>query len=222
VDTATTTASSTAPAILIGVPLIAGAVLVLISWSQARVGFGDKLGPPDWDFSASFASTIAGVGAVLGTILGAQVLPANPHYLSTIAYTGLNLFFAVLVVVAPFVFAATRDKISQDAQGLHYEGFVWSFMIASAITVWAVIGELATLGVLFWELHHAGTLSGWAVWPIWVLIAGTISLTAYYSVRTVIWTLKLADAHKTKVAAATAGEAVDIQQAPLAPHWKLL
>lgn len=228
------TANSTAPALLILIPLIAGAVLVFGTWARTKVSLTAKLGPPDWDFSASWASTIAGAGAVLGTILGASVLPASPHYLSAAAYTGLNLFFAVLVVLAPFFFAATRIRVGQDADGtLHYEGFVWSFLVASGLTIWAVLGELGTLGVLFWELHHAATLSSWSVGPIWLLLAGAILLTLYYSIRTLGWILETAQAHlqvtvvATAAAAAAAAVAAPAAAAapvplPEAPRWTLL
>jgi membrane protein implicated in regulation of membrane protease activity len=42
---------------------------------------------------------------------------------------------------------------------VQYQGYVWSFLLASFVTLWAVLGELATLWFLLTEIGVQGTLS---------------------------------------------------------------
>ena len=72
-------------------PLAVAVALVTVSWVRDRSGArrGDRLGPPNWDFSASFASTLTVFGSLLGTILSANVLPVGTLVPAS-TYTGLN------------------------------------------------------------------------------------------------------------------------------------
>lgn len=116
-----------------------------------------RLGPPNWDFSNSWGSTFAAVGALLGTVLSAGIL-SNPRLMSSNSYAGCNLFFGGLVIIAPFVFAATRSvdptQPASDGSGVAYDGTAWFFLISSAVTLWAVIGELWVVMLLSWEFLH--------------------------------------------------------------------
>ncbi len=156
-----------------------------------RFKLGNRVGPANWDLSQSWASTLTVVAAVLGTIVGAGVLPATTHYVSKGGFTGLNLFFGVLAVAAPFAFNSARvvTNLTAQVKELKYEGYVWSFLLSSALTLWAVLGELATLGLLFAELEWAGSLSRVALIPIGVAIAVAIVGVLYYAWRSIGWVL---------------------------------
>jgi hypothetical protein len=120
-------------------------------WGQFR---SLRLGPANWDFSSSWGSTFTAVGALLGTVLSATTL-SNATLMSSKSYAGCNLFFGGLVVIAPFVFAATRKvdptQPAPDGSGVAYDGSALSFLVSSAVTLWAVIGELWILMLLCWE-----------------------------------------------------------------------
>ena len=113
-------------ALLIGPPLAAfllvgirGTVVILqgvsSSKSKQSVRLTDAVGPCNWDFSKSFASSITVLGALLTTVLAAKVPLASPSHVSAGDYAALSLFFGVLVVVAPLSFRALstpRDVIN--------------------------------------------------------------------------------------------------------------
>lgn len=97
------------------------------------------------DFKTSFASTLTAVGAILGTVVTAKVLPEHTSVLTKEAYTGLNLLFAIAVVVAPVVPAIWQEGDGKETK----VGLFWA---ASVITLWAVFGELLTLWLLAGDL----------------------------------------------------------------------
>jgi hypothetical protein len=70
-----------------------------------------------------------------------------------------------------------------------YTGRGWVFLLASALTLWGVLGELGTVGLVLYETYHAKTLALGAVVPIWATIGLAIVLVAVYGLRTVRITL---------------------------------
>jgi hypothetical protein len=123
----------------------------------------DSMGPANWDFSKSWASTLTIVGAVLGTILSASgVVPATTKYLTHGSYAALNLLFGIVVVLAPFVYRAlgrsTRVLATSPAAEVNYEGTVLGFFVAVFLTLWGVIGELATSCLIFAEVQISQTV----------------------------------------------------------------
>jgi hypothetical protein len=123
------------------------------------------MGPADYDFSKSWASSITVVGALLGTILGAKgVIPTKTHYLVPDAYSALNLIFGIIVVLAPFVYRATSKAndvtTNQATSDTQYHGYVGGFLVATFLTVWGVVGELVTIFLLFGELQESRGVLG--------------------------------------------------------------
>jgi hypothetical protein len=172
------------PVFLVGA--LAGVVLIflaVIQWArnQGKCAMLTKPAPgPKWSFE-SWATTSTALGAVLGTVLASTVVPAVPRQISKDSLVALNLVFAGMVVVAPFLFQAIRRgdgaKVDQDA-GLW--GYNWALALACAITGGAVLGELATLALVGWEIAGAG------FWGYLLLVAiiGLGLLAARYFVVT--------------------------------------
>jgi hypothetical protein len=149
--------------LIIWVGLGAG-VLVIARWLTIKDPLKiltKPLGPVNYDFNESWASTLTEVGAILGTILAtSDVLPKEGFDKATFA--GLNLLFGALLLIAPFLFKTlSKRKIVQVDDGtgtgatrdaIQYQGYVVSFLVATAIILWAVVGELFTMGLLLGEL----------------------------------------------------------------------
>lgn len=167
--------------IIFGPAVVSGALVTtrwLSSTRRPRTLRG-RLGALDLDFSASWASNITVVGALLGTILSAGVLPkASPT--STATYAGLNLFFGVLILLAPLVYTATQGPVEGE-----HEGYVLAFLISCAITLWAVGGELATVLELFRKIHMAKSMPEAAVWIMWAAVVVAWALIMRYAWRTI-------------------------------------
>jgi hypothetical protein len=168
--------------------MAAGVALVVGGWLSGGgkpSALTTAIGDASWDFSKSWASNVTIVGAIVGTVLSAKILPATAAVVaSPNGYTALSLIFGSLVVVAPLVFTASRSGKPSPA-GPVYTGRGWAFMLASAMTLWGVLGELTTVGLVLYEAQHAKTLALGAVVPIWAIIGLAIVLVAVYGLRTV-------------------------------------
>jgi hypothetical protein len=125
-----------------------------------------RIGPANWDFTKSWASNLTVVGALLGTILSAGVLPDTTS-VPKATYAGLSLFFGALIVIAPFIYTSTQGTNSVDkaepAPEPQFQGYVWFFLLATTITIWAVLGELGTMFAIFDEIRVGETMPGIAV-----------------------------------------------------------
>lgn len=178
-------------------PLVAALVLVGFHWYRRRTEFDldDRLGPANWDFSLSFASNLTVLGAILGTILTAGVLPDTSGRAGT--YAALNLMFGVIVILGPFVYIATQkaEKIRSDpaqdpgATAPEYQGYVLGFFLGTVLTLWAVLGELATIGLVFNEIRRGHSIPAVVLGVlVFVLVcsAGFLFLLAYRRINDVL------------------------------------
>ena len=171
--------------------LLAGLVLVALPWLASHEPLsvlGASIGPLNWDFSTSWGSNLTVVGAILGTVLSANILPGATVLASADGYTSLSLLFGVLVVLAPFVFTALRTGTA-TTHGPEYQGLGVGFLLACWVTLWGVTGELVTVGLVFYEAQHAHVLALGAVLPAWIALGAGLALTAYYALLTIWLTL---------------------------------
>lgn len=110
------------------------------------------MGGAQWDFTSSWATHVTVGGGILAIIFAASLLPDYPHFMTKQAYMTINLLFSVLIILAPAVYNLTCSPSSPDANGaVSYRGIVLFFLGAAAVTMWAVIGQLLTIGLLFRE-----------------------------------------------------------------------
>jgi hypothetical protein len=100
---------------------------------------------PKWEFG-SWATTLTAIGAVFGAVLGASTFPSFPSEVSKDELVNLNIFFGVLVLIGPFVFATISSFPAKRT------GTNWTMLIACLFTLWAVVGQLGAFGLLAWEL----------------------------------------------------------------------
>jgi hypothetical protein len=131
---------------------VAALLIALYAWLSLRIWRpGDpKIDPPGWStdvypgptwtFKDSWASSVTTAGAVLGTVLAASgfltdVLPG----LSTGLFVGVSLGYGLLALLAPVIYTALH-KQSKPIFG--------AVLVAGAITIWAVVGELVTIAQL--------------------------------------------------------------------------
>jgi hypothetical protein len=176
-------------------PLAIGLVLLTVRWlSRTRkdADLGDRVGPASWDFSKSWASTLTVFGALVGTIVTSGVLPDTSTTPKS-TYAGLNVLFGALILIAPFVYTATQKAakvhLSKTVKEPQYQGFVWGFLLATAITVWAVMGELATTFAMFEAIRTGHSMPGVAVIvlaAVVIIAAALLLLVTWRRVDTII------------------------------------
>jgi hypothetical protein len=107
---------------------------------------------PKWEFS-SWATTLTAVGAAFGAVLGEATFPPYPEHVSSAELVNLNIFFGVLVLVGPFLFETLRSySAERDPTKVERTGSNLTLLIASAFTLWAVLGQLGAFALLAWEL----------------------------------------------------------------------
>jgi hypothetical protein len=143
--------------------LLSVSYAVGIVWSSVPklTGSPQMKGPAQWDLKESWASNLTAVGAIVTTVMA--VKPIQEAAKLDVKLFVLSLFFAALSVTTPFVYNAlateprnrtTNGQVKEVEASLHW------FLIASVMTLWAVIGQLLTLGVvLYLTREKAGTLS---------------------------------------------------------------
>jgi hypothetical protein len=165
-------------------------VFVVARWlsfkRDAQCTLKSRMGPVDWKFTDSWASTLTVVGALLGTILASNALPAETSLQPKITYAGLNFLFGVVIVLAPLIYTATAAPVQVTRRNVHgkepqFQGYIWSFLAASCLTVWATVGELATVFGLFNELRLADSMPLAIVGLLGALVAVAVVLLVRYS-----------------------------------------
>jgi hypothetical protein len=120
---------------------------------------GDNLAPlkysapgAKWE-AKSWATTLTAAGALLGTVLGGVTFPSYPEQISKESLVNLNLLFGALVVVGPFLFQALRRRtVDEKDRKAERFGTNLTLLLTSAVTLWAVFGQLAAFSLLTWEL----------------------------------------------------------------------
>jgi hypothetical protein len=150
------------------ISVLAALLVVVISvgsvWREKNLSLEKLLAPMTdvkWDFSKSWASNVTVFGAVLASVFSASkivfVSPSDPTktvspiHLSLGEYQSLTIFFALLVVAAPFLYNGIR-RPKKGGSEVQYRGFVVFFLIASALTLWAVLGQIWILYLLADEM----------------------------------------------------------------------
>ena len=165
------------PEIFIGSSLgIALALMLIVAGTIPRGQLGrlkDKAVGPKWSFD-SWATILTAVGALLTTVVAEVTLPEIPEEISKDDLVALSLAFAAMLVIGPFAFYATRpasEPASDQESG--FAGFNVMLLFACCLTCGAVIGQLATLTLLVWELVGGGL---WGIATI--VVAAALALLA--------------------------------------------
>ena len=157
-----------------------------------------RMGGASWNFKDSWASTLTAAGAILGTILSAGLVKED---LVKNNFTLINLFFGAMIIVAVLLYNATRSEVpisgtvseepnksqEQPGAGTQYKGWVWAFLLACWLILWATLGQLLTLfALLFYITDMSLPLHAAFI----ILLGLSAILVVLYVIRSVPWTLK--------------------------------
>ena len=190
--------------ILLVAAVVAGGFLWLRLWRlRGAYDPNGELGSVKWDFSGSWATNLTTVGAILGTVTAAGVLPAEGQLFGAEDMAGLSVFFGVLAVLSGLVYTVASRMVVADGEPAR-QGYVRPFLVAAGITVAAVVGELTTLAVLLVDAAMQGSAVTIAV-ALLVLLAVAAFLVLRHAWVTIGWTLTNLVKPRTR---AKGGEAV--------------
>lgn len=166
----------------LGVPLligfIAGIGYLLIALWCLRKSLGKPMGGPQWGFGTSFATNFTVGTGLLGLVLGGSVITDALHYLTKFHYVLLSLLFAALLLIAPALFSFfSRQQKFPSSSGpavMAPAGWVWLYIVTSALMVGAVVGQLVTVGFAMAEVKHRGYLGDLLLDFVLVLLFATV------------------------------------------------
>lgn len=141
-----------------------------------------------WSFKDSWVSTLTTLGAVAGTVLGAtgfltDVFPG----VDVQRFFTLLILFTGAVLAAPLLYTAASRTDSGSGQTQGTVGGLW---LASALTLFGVAGQFATIGSLVW-LADTGAGNRWGLTAALFLISLII---AWYAHNTADQVIKLTPA----------------------------
>jgi hypothetical protein len=188
---------------------------------------GNILGLPEFTLSGSMATNLAAIGLLM-PFLTSLALPSITHNLQKGEYNTLAFFFGILAGLAPIVYNSIRiPAANNDAAGgataSKSQGYVIAFLGSSAVTLWALFGQLSTFYFLVGELWEARFIAKRAVDVFQGLIIIIMGLMVVYSVITIVRNGKTS-VPPDKVASAPAPESAsaadDSKRVP--PNWPLL
>lgn len=157
--------------------IIVGSLAVAILVAAFVIGsLGTEVGKllnaapnPKWSFS-SWATTLTALAAAFGTVLGKATFPKFPDNISSAELVNLNIFFAVLVLIGPFLFETLRSYDgNRDLTKVERTGSNATMLLASSFTLWAVLGQMASFALLGWELLGGNGLAKVAAFATLVL-----------------------------------------------------
>lgn len=180
------------------------------------------MGKPHWDFSKSWATSLTAVGALLGTVLAA----AGGGLTSDKTNAGLNVFFGVLVLIAPLLYSATArytETGPKDTTEGQAQGYVGMFLLSSLLTVWAVWGELITVLIILYNLSATTIVTSPIRYIFLVFLVAALVCVGVYALRTIPWTVQdqlLTEKQETERLQARAAPGETLQ--PPLKDWSLL
>jgi len=124
-----------------------------------------RMGPANWDFTKSWAVNLTVFFAAVGTIFAANLLPDGIDSNLTRTFAALNVLFGIAALLGPFIYIVLQRRVpvtrtagrgtTGDAQ---YQGTLAGFLLGTAVTLWAVLGEFGIAIELIRATHRRGAL----------------------------------------------------------------
>jgi hypothetical protein len=126
--------------------ILAAAVVVACAGSIPGLDLRSLVTKPEGGFAKSWAPTFTVFAAVISPLVSnAGTLGTSSRFFShPSSYATLGVAFGLLVTLAPFLYRAfgTPNPKGGEPDVL---GPVWSFLLCTALALWATIGQLATV-----------------------------------------------------------------------------
>jgi hypothetical protein len=118
---------------------------------------------------------------VLFGTFNTKIVP-DPKYVPDPGYPLLSVLFALLALVAPIVFAALSEVKPVTKSGLEdsqSQGTVTGFFIAMLFTLWAALGQIATLTALTFEVINTHKVPDVTAIMLLILLVAAVGVLLY-------------------------------------------
>jgi len=137
-----------------------------------------------WTAKDSWVTNIGAVGAILGTVVTASNAALKTVIIQPAAAADVTILFLVFggaSAAAPVVYGAAAKIESQGTD--EATGSVWGLLLAGAASLFAVMSELATIGLLAWSTAD----SAGARWAIVIGLGLGAAAVGTYSLRSLAY-----------------------------------
>lgn len=176
--------------ILVSLAFVAAILIVAISYLFLRKNhfyLSELMGKGQWEFSKSWATNITLLGSLFCTIIAQDTDDA-------LKYAGLSVFFGVLVVISPLAYNAVSQPYPKHTatgdEEIQYLSPLWAFLLSAALTLWAVLGQLATVITLLTSVTLKTSLSYSVTSLLLVCMILATALVVIYAFKTIVWTVR--------------------------------
>jgi len=156
--------------------------LITVGACAQRAGMpsNSTVGPPSYSIDKSWSTNLAVFGVLFGTFFSAKIV-TTPKYVLDPGYALLSVLFALLALIAPIVFVALSDvklvyKSGSAIPEIQSQGNASAFLITMLVTLWAALGQLATLGTLTAEVINAHKVADVTAILFLILIAAAAAV----------------------------------------------
>lgn len=180
--------------IILWTPFLLSLTVGLITSVVLKKDLNQSMGLPSWDFSRSWASNISVVGGLV-TLSALALIPntVKTQQIPRSAYPILFFVFPLLAALAPLVYnfsrRVTRDSSTKPPTILS-QGKAYMFIVASVLTMWAAVGQLAIQGLIIEELRIAEVLPTSFAILIDIVFGFVVLGLLLYGGRTVVETVR--------------------------------
>jgi hypothetical protein len=127
---------------------------------EARISLSSRMGQMDVPQGVSASGV---VGSILTLILtsGTPQKTTGSKFPAS-SYGALGAFFGALILLAPFFYIEMSARVAvwstKGGVGTEHHGTVRSYLIATFLTMWGVLGAFVTISVVFVEFYEASIL----------------------------------------------------------------
>lgn len=159
--------------VLTAVPLIVATVFF-------RERLSETMGGPQYSFTSSFATNFTLGGSLVSLLISSSLLPDYPHFMTKQNYIAFSLLFAASMVIAPQLYVFFSKPTASTGGSVSYVGSVLLFLLTASISVWAVLGQLTLVGLLFGEFWVRGYVATANIWVVnFLLCIAGVGLFVY-------------------------------------------
>jgi hypothetical protein len=196
--------------IFIGTLLITVVVvgITALSLHRRKIRLFHVMGSVNWSFEKSWGANVTLGGALLMTLIGLTMFPDRPHLMTKASYSLLQVLFGALVSLAPLVYNLIRREVQVNSGGIprvEVQGYVFTFLIAGGLVLWAAMGQVATLATVSEEFVSGGALDQASGRTLQGLAALLFVLLLVYGFRSLYMTAKTVSAAPTEIGGSRPG-----------------
>jgi hypothetical protein len=161
--------------------------LLIAAWrlrKAPRVSLCGLMGGATWSFQQSWGSNVTIGAGILSSLLTLIAFPAHPQIMDKNSYSLLQGLFLAVVALAPLVYGLIRPDVQDGSSApAAAQGYVYMFLFAGTLVLWAALGQVMTLGVLVEEFKRALSLDAYLGCALIGLAVILFLLLVVYGVR---------------------------------------